>query len=53
MGNAGLQGGDLIDMNYRVSGKVKDAMLAEVDRIVAYHEAHTLPIIRSRFGKEE
>lgn len=53
MGSADLQGGDLVDMSYRVSGKEKEMMLAEVDRIVAYHEAHTMPIIQRRFGKEE
>jgi len=52
-GSAGLQGGDLVDMNYRVSGKEKDAMIAELDRIAAYHEAETLPIIGRRFDKEE
>lgn len=53
MGGAGLQGADIVDMNYRVSGSEKDDMLAELDRIVAYHEAHTLPVIGRRSDKKE
>jgi acetoin utilization deacetylase AcuC-like enzyme/acyl-CoA hydrolase len=51
--SADLQGGDLVDMTYRVSGKEKEEMVAEIDRIVAFHEANTLPIIGRRSDQEE
>lgn len=45
LGGQGLQGADVVDMSYRVSGSQKNEMLAELDRIVAYHEEHTIPVI--------
>jgi acetoin utilization deacetylase AcuC-like enzyme/acyl-CoA hydrolase/GNAT superfamily N-acetyltransferase len=45
MGGAGIQGADLVDMQFRVSGDTKKAILKELDRIASFHEEHTLPLI--------
>jgi hypothetical protein len=38
-------------MAYRVTGAEKDAILAEIERIVAFHEEHTLPRIGEKRGQ--
>lgn len=40
---AGIQGADVIDMNYRVCGAEKTAILEELDRIATFHDRHTFP----------
>jgi len=48
LGAGDLQGAGIVDMAYRVTGEEKDAILAEIGRIVAFHETHTLPWIGER-----
>jgi len=48
MGGAGLGGAELVDMSYRISGDNKRSMLAEIERIIAFHEENTLPLIGPR-----
>ncbi|MBN2492542.1 MAG: hypothetical protein JXQ29_16965 [Planctomycetes bacterium] len=50
LGAGELQGADLVDMAYRVSGAEKQAILEELDRIARFHEETTLPLIRGRVG---
>jgi len=46
LGGEGLQGTDIVDMQYRVSGDTKTAIMKELDRIALFHEENTLPLIR-------
>ena len=46
---SGMDSGSIVDMNYVVSGQAKTEMLEELDKVIAFHEEHTLPRIRSRF----
>jgi acetoin utilization protein AcuC len=48
---AGQQHGDVEDMNYRVSGRVKEEITHELDRIAAFHEKNTIPCIGSCSSK--
>ena len=48
LGSNELQGANLQDMTYRVSGDEKRAMLEELDRIIAFHEEHTFPLLEQR-----
>jgi len=43
LGGEGVQGAEIVDMSYRLSGPVKMAINAELDRIAAFHETHTIP----------
>ncbi len=46
MGGSGLGGGaDIVDMQYRVSGDTKKAIMKELERIAEFHETNTLPLI--------
>ena len=45
LGSEDLQGADIIDMTYRISGEEKDNILDEVERIIKFHQEHTLPTI--------
>jgi acetoin utilization deacetylase AcuC-like enzyme/acyl-CoA hydrolase/GNAT superfamily N-acetyltransferase len=45
LGSEELMGGEIIDRAYRVTGDEKKRMLAEIDRIIAYHESVTFPCI--------
>ena len=47
LGAEGLQGAELADMQYRVTGEEKKQIIAELDRIVEFHEANTLPLLPS------
>jgi len=51
LGAGDLQGAGIVDMAYRVTGEEKDAILAEIGRIVAFHETHTLPRIGEKQGR--
>jgi hypothetical protein len=51
LGAGDLQGAGIVDMAYRLTGEEKDAILAEIDRIVAFHEKHTLPRIGGKRGR--
>jgi len=51
LGSEDLRGAEIIDRAYRVSGNEKAKILQELDRIISYHEEHTLPYIRG--GSEE
>ncbi|MBN1653841.1 MAG: GNAT family N-acetyltransferase [Deltaproteobacteria bacterium] len=44
---AGRQHGDIADMNYQVSGKKKEEIIHELNRIAEFHELKTLPRIGS------
>ena len=48
LGSEDLQGADLIDMTYQITGREKDKILDEVDRIIKFHEEHTLTVIAGR-----
>jgi len=48
---AGRQQGDIGDMNYRVSGQLKDEIIQELNRIAEFHETKTLPRIGSCSAK--
>ncbi len=52
MGEEGLPGAQMVDRAYRVSGKEKIEILEELERVVKYHEEHTIPIIRARSGED-
>ena len=43
--------GDIVDMNYRVSGDKKEKIMAELDRIAKFHEENTIPIVDRRTEK--
>ncbi len=45
IGSEAVQGGDIADMNFRLSGDKKGLILEELDRITAFHKANTLPLI--------
>ena len=45
LGGSGLEGAEIVDMQCRVSGATKKAIMAELDRLVSYHEKNTLPLI--------
>lgn len=47
MGSHGL-GAEIADMPYQITGEQKAAILKEVERVAAFHEAHTLPLIGRR-----
>lgn len=44
----GLGGSEVSDMNYRVSGEKKAAIMKELDRIAIFHEKNTIPYIAKR-----
>jgi hypothetical protein len=52
MGEEGLPGAQLVDRTYRISGDEKIKILEELERVVKYHEEHTIPIIRARSGED-
>ncbi len=41
----GVIGADIVDPAYFASGKEKEDLEAELNRIVAFHEEHTLPLV--------
>jgi hypothetical protein len=47
LGGDGIQGAEIVDMNYRVSGDKKTAILKELDRIASFHEKTTFPILEA------
>ena len=53
LGGHGLDGADIVDMTYRVSGKEKSDMMAELERIAAYHKEHTIPVIGHRSERRD
>jgi hypothetical protein len=48
LGGEGLAGGDVVDRRYVLSGGQKDGIMRELERIAAYHEEHTIPVIGRR-----
>ncbi len=46
LGDGGLQGADIIDMPFLITGEKKAAILEELDRIARFHEEKTIPLIR-------
>jgi hypothetical protein len=46
LGGEGVAGADVVDMNYRVTGEKKSAIMKELDRIAVFHEKHTLPTMK-------
>jgi hypothetical protein len=50
LGGEGVQGAEIVDMSYRLSGPVKMAINAELDRIAAFHETHTIPAMSTTLG---
>jgi len=53
MGGAGVQGAEIVDMRYRVSGAKKNAIMEELASIAQFHEEHTIPLIGRQIGGEE
>lgn len=48
LGSRGLRGAEIADLNYRISGEKKTAILKELERIAEFHEQKTIPIIGRR-----
>lgn len=48
LGGRGVSGADIIDMNWRISGDKKDAIMQELDRIATFHEKNTIRIMKKR-----
>jgi acetoin utilization deacetylase AcuC-like enzyme/acyl-CoA hydrolase/RimJ/RimL family protein N-acetyltransferase len=46
LGGEGVMGADIVDMNYRVTGEKKSAIMKELDRIAVFHEKHTFPTMK-------
>lgn len=46
LGGEDIRGAEIVDMNYRVSGDKKTAIMKELDRIATFHETTTFPILR-------
>jgi len=46
LGSEHLQGAEMIDRAYRISGEEKRRIMAEIRRIIDYHEVQTLPCIQ-------
>lgn len=46
LGGEDIQGAEIVDMSYRVSGEKKTAILKELDRVSAFHEGTTFPLLR-------
>jgi acetoin utilization protein AcuC len=53
LGSEDLQGGEIVDRAYRITGQEKEDMLKELDRIVEFHKTNTIPIIEGRCGPAE
>jgi acetoin utilization deacetylase AcuC-like enzyme/acyl-CoA hydrolase/GNAT superfamily N-acetyltransferase len=51
LGGEGVLGAEIVDMNYRVSGAKKTAILKELDRIAQFHEKQTMPLIEKSLGR--
>jgi len=51
MGGGGMIGAEIVDMTYRTSGKEKEAVLAELDRIIEFHQENTLPLIGKKISR--
>ncbi len=47
MSSEGLEGGEIVDLTYRITGEEKTKILDELDRITRFHKEHTIPIIES------
>ena len=52
LGSQELEQLDIIDMNYRVSGKKKKDIMESLLHIAEFHEKNTLPIIKERTSKK-
>ncbi len=48
LGSEDLRGAGIVDRAYLISGERKREILRELDRIIQYHEEHTIPIIQER-----
>jgi acetoin utilization protein AcuC len=46
LGGEDIRGSEIVDMNYRVSGEKKSAIMKELDRVAAFHETTTFPILK-------
>jgi acetoin utilization deacetylase AcuC-like enzyme/acyl-CoA hydrolase/GNAT superfamily N-acetyltransferase len=47
LGGEDIRGAEIVDMNYRVSGDKKSAILKELDRVATFHEKTTFPILQA------
>lgn len=47
LGGEDIRGAEIVDMNYRVSGEKKTAILKELDRIAVFHEKTTFPLLKA------
>jgi acetoin utilization protein AcuC len=51
LGGEGVQGAEIVDMTYRVSGPVKTSIMEELDRIARVHEQSTLPRLKNALAQ--
>lgn len=52
LGSQELSQVDIIDMNYRISGEKKEAIMKNLTGIAEFHEKNTIPLIKERNGKK-
>ncbi len=50
LGGEEIQGSEIVDMSYRVSGEKKTEILKELERIAVFHENTTFPILKKSLG---
>ena len=50
MSSEGLEGGEIVDLTYRITGEEKNKILDEIDCVIRFHEKHTIPLIESIGG---
>lgn len=48
LGSQGLRGAEVADLNYRISGRQKEDIMKELERIALFHEKNTLPLVGRR-----
>ena len=53
LGGEGLGAADIVDMAYRLHGEEKRTLMRELERIAAFHEEHTLPLLRERMAETQ
>jgi acetoin utilization deacetylase AcuC-like enzyme/acyl-CoA hydrolase len=53
IGSLGIEGAEIVDMQYRVTGKTKNAIIKELERIADYHLENTIPLIGKKQEDQE
>ena len=52
MGSQELQGAEIVDRKFRISGTKKKKIMSELEEVVDFHESHTYPIIK-KYGSSK